>query len=431
DDEDDDVDIKEDEEEDEHPTLADSTAVTLPAVDHAPPAEETEPFKTDELLAIPTPPPSPLSPWSSPLPQIPSPPLPISPPPASPTYPLGYRAAMIRLRAETPSTSHSLPPHIILSHTRADTPPSGTPPLLPIPLPTSSPPLHLLATDRRADRHEVTLPPRKRLGIALGLRYDVGESSSAPTARPLGGFPAEYGFVATIDREIMRNLERDVGYGITDTWDEIWDRRAHARTARLMEAEARMQRTTGDRRRLQRCWQRTTGDRHSLLSHNSGTGIRRTERAARECTYTDFLKCQPLNFKGTKGVAGLSQWFERMESVFHISNCTIVGHEAAYSMPWKTLMKMMIDKYYPRNEIKKLEMEIWDLKVKGTDLKSYTQHFQDLALLCERMFPGEADKIEKYVGGLPDMIHGSVVASKPKTMQVAVEITTELMDKKI
>ncbi|GKA92306.1 reverse transcriptase domain-containing protein, partial [Tanacetum coccineum] len=191
-------------------------------------------------------------------------------------------------------------------------------------------------------------------------------------------------------------------------------------------------------------------------SHNSGTGVRRTERAARECTYTDFLKCQPLNFKGTEGVAGLSQWFERMESVFHISNCTVenqvkfatctlhsvaltwwnthvktVGHDAAYGMPWKTLMKMMTDKYCPRNEIKKLEMEIWDLKVKGTDLTSYTQRFQELALLCGRMFPEESDKIEKYVGGLPDMIHGSVVASKPKTMQDAVEIATELMDKKI
>ncbi|GJX00315.1 putative reverse transcriptase domain-containing protein [Tanacetum coccineum] len=77
------------------------------------------------------------------------------------------------------------------------------------------------------------------------------------------------------------------------------------------------------------------------------------------------------------------------------------------------------------------EMEIWDLKVKGTDLTSYTQRFQELALLCGRMFPEESDKIEKYVGGLPDMIYGSVVASKPKTMQDAVEIATELMDKKI
>ncbi|GJT38819.1 hypothetical protein Tco_0938684 [Tanacetum coccineum] len=316
DDEDEDVDIEGDEEEEEHPAPADSTAVALPAVDQAPSAEETEPFETDEsaatppphpaywvtarisirdepptpfwsdtevarLLAIPTPPPSPLSPWSSPLPQIPSPPLPpilsplpvspplpvSSPPPASPIRPLGYRAAMIRLRAEAPFTSHSLPlqPLIILSHTRSDAPSLGIQPLLPILLPTSSPPLHLLSTDRRADRPDVTLPPRKRLGIALGLRYEVGESSSAPTARPPGGFMADYGFVATIEREIMRDLERDMTEFTTrvrqDT-DEIYtrlydeqterqlmasrlnmlyrDRRAHARTARLMEAKARM-----------------------------------------------------------------------------------------------------------------------------------------------------------------------------------------------
>ncbi|GKF44829.1 hypothetical protein Tco_0131381, partial [Tanacetum coccineum] len=55
----------------------------------------------------------------------------------------------------------------------------------------------------------------------------------------------------------------------------------------------------------------------------------------------------------------------------------------------------------------------------------------ELALLCGRMFPEESNKIEKYVGGLLDMIHGSVVASKPKTMQEVVEIATELMDKKI
>ncbi|GKC45945.1 hypothetical protein Tco_1063667 [Tanacetum coccineum] len=138
---------------------------------------------------------------SSPLHQIPSPLLPVSslvpvsPPPLpnSPTYPLGYRAAMIRQWAESPSTSHSLPlpPPIILSYTRAsvammraivpstyilasqsETPPSGTPSLLPIPLPIPSPPLLLPSTDRRADMPEVCLPPRKRLCIALGPRYE-------------------------------------------------------------------------------------------------------------------------------------------------------------------------------------------------------------------------------------------------------------------
>ncbi|GJR85561.1 reverse transcriptase domain-containing protein [Tanacetum coccineum] len=191
-------------------------------------------------------------------------------------------------------------------------------------------------------------------------------------------------------------------------------------------------------------------------SHTSGTGARRTERVARECTYQDFMKCQPLYFKGTEGVVELTQWFERMETVFHISNCSvenqikfstctllagaltwwnshvrIVGHDVAYAMTWIDLRKKMTDKYCPRNEMKKLEAELWNLKVKGTDVTGYNQRFQELALLCVRMFPEESDKVERYVGGLPDMIHGSVVASKPKTMQEATEMATELMDKKI
>nr|GFC88143.1 hypothetical protein [Tanacetum cinerariifolium] len=86
---------------------------------------------------------------------------------------------------------------------------------------TSSPPLQLPSASRREDRPEVTLPLRKKLGIALGPGYEVGESSSAAAARPAGGLRADYGFVATIDREIMRDPERDVGYGITDSLDEI------------------------------------------------------------------------------------------------------------------------------------------------------------------------------------------------------------------
>ncbi|GJU09796.1 reverse transcriptase domain-containing protein [Tanacetum coccineum] len=162
-------------------------------------------------------------------------------------------------------------------------------------------------------------------------------------------------------------------------------------------------------------------------SHNSGMDVRRTERVARECTYQDFMKCQPLFFKGTEGVVELTQWFERMETLFCISNCTVENQIkfATY------LKKKMTDKYYPRGKIKKLEVELWNLKVKGTDVIGYNQRFQELALMCVGMFPEESDKIEKYVGGLPDMIHGSVMASNPKTMQDAIEMETELMDKKI
>ncbi|GJV98639.1 putative reverse transcriptase domain-containing protein [Tanacetum coccineum] len=485
DDEDDNIDIKadDDDEEEEHPAPADSVVVALPAMDQAPSAKETEQFETDEsaatppshpayhviarisilapvptpvwfdaevarLLAISTPPSSPLSPWSSPLPQIPSPPLPVSSlvlvlspsPPASPIRSFGYRAAMIWLRAE--------------------------------------------------DRPEVTLPPRKRLGIALGPTYEVEESLSAAAARPAGGLRADYGFVATMDREIRRDPEREVGYGIIDSWqatDEIYmrlddeqsqrqllagrlnmlfrDRRAHAHTHFLMETEAKMSREAwvgsmraSDLARVKTQMaelQRQQGPAKGLAqpelpkeagiiaalaardantngvdNHNSGTGARRNERATRECTYPDFMKCQPLNFKGTERVVELTQWIEKMEIVFRISNysvenqiklstCTLlgnaltwwnshvrtVGNDIAYEMTWTELKKKITDKYCPRTEIKKLKVELWELKVK------------------------ESDKIKIYVGGLPDMIHRSVVASKPKTMQEATEMAIEVMDK--
>ncbi|GJT03808.1 putative reverse transcriptase domain-containing protein [Tanacetum coccineum] len=167
---------------------------------------------------------------------------------------------------------------------------------------------------------------------------------------------------------------------------------------------------------------------NGIDSHNSGTGARRNERATRECTYPDFMKCQPLNFKGTEGVVKLTQWIEKMETVFHISNCSVdkqikfstctllgnaltwwnshvrtVGNDIAYAMTWTELKKKITDKYCPRTEIKKLEVELWELKV----------------------------KVEKYVSGLPDIIHESVVASKPNTMQEATEMEIEVMDKRI
>ncbi|GKA09938.1 hypothetical protein Tco_0689371 [Tanacetum coccineum] len=181
-----------------------------------------EPLRLRNYLLYLPPPASPLSPWSSSPPQIPfplSPPSPVlSAPPPSPIRSLGYRAAMIRMRAEAAATSHSLPlpPPFILSPTRPDAPPP-----MPTSAPTSLPPLLLPSASHREDRPEVNLPPRERLGIALGPGYEVGESSAAAAARPAGGLRADYGFVATMDREIRRDPERYVGYGITDSWDEI------------------------------------------------------------------------------------------------------------------------------------------------------------------------------------------------------------------
>ncbi|GKA76188.1 reverse transcriptase domain-containing protein [Tanacetum coccineum] len=150
-------------------------------------------------------------------------------------------------------------------------------------------------------------------------------------------------------------------------------------------------------------------------SHTSGTGVRRPVQVARKCTYPDFLKCQPLNFKGTEGVV-------------KFATCTLQGNaltwwnsyvktttpEAAHAMPWRTLKKMMIDKYCPRGEIKKLEFKMWNLKVRGNDVVTYSQRFQELALMCDRMFLEEINEVEKYVGGLPDTIHGSGYQQKDR-----------------
>nr|GEW20101.1 reverse transcriptase domain-containing protein [Tanacetum cinerariifolium] len=100
-------------------------------------------------------------------------------------------------------------------------------------------------------------------------------------------------------------------------------------------------------------------------------------------------------------------------------------------MPWKTLRQMINAKYCPRGEIKKLEVELWNLKVKGMDITNYTLRFQELALLCERRFPEESDEIERYVGRLPEMIRGNVMSYQPKSMQKAIEFANDQMDQKL
>ncbi|GJV81308.1 putative reverse transcriptase domain-containing protein [Tanacetum coccineum] len=99
---------------------------------------------------------------------------------------------------------------------------------------------------------------------------------------------------------------------------------------------------------------------HGDESHNSDTGIKGTARTPRESTYKDFLNCKPLTFKGTEGVVVLSQWFEKMESVFHISNCAVENQNA--------LKKMMTVKYCPKGEIKSRRIRALKPKSKKSSL---------------------------------------------------------------
>ncbi|GKC63214.1 putative reverse transcriptase domain-containing protein, partial [Tanacetum coccineum] len=145
---------------------------------------------------------------------------------------------------------------------------------------------------------------------------------------------------------------------------------------------------------------------------------------AREYIYQDFMKCQPLNFKGTEGVVQLIRWFEKMETVFHISNYPEKSQV-------KELMKLMTKVYCLRNEIQKMESELWNLTVKNNDLAAYTQRFQELTMMCTKMVPEEEDRVEKFIGGLPDNIQGNVIATEPTKLQDDVRIANNLMDQKL
>ncbi|GJW18189.1 reverse transcriptase domain-containing protein [Tanacetum coccineum] len=166
-------------------------------------------------------------------------------------------------------------------------------------------------------------------------------------------------------------------------------------------------------------------------NENPNENNRDVRPVARECTYQDFMKCQPLNFKGTEGVVGLIRWFEKMETLFHISNCPekyqvkyatctllnnaltwwnshkrTIGAETPFSMSWRELMKLMAEVYCPRNEIQKMESELWNLTVKNNDLAAYTQRFQELTMM-------------------------NVIATEPTRLQDAVRIANNLMDQKL
>ncbi|GKB77114.1 putative reverse transcriptase domain-containing protein [Tanacetum coccineum] len=94
-------------------------------------------------------------------------------------------------------------------------------------------------------------------------------------------------------------------------------------------------------------------------------------------------------------------------------------------------MKLMIEVYCPRNEIQKLENELWNLCVKGTDVAGYTQRFQELTLMCPRMVPEENDKIDRFIWGLLDNIQGNVTSSKLVRLQDAIRMANGLMNKKV
>nr|GEX73700.1 hypothetical protein [Tanacetum cinerariifolium] len=223
----------------------------------------------------------------------------------------------------------------------------GTPPLLPIPLPTSSFPLPLslpsTSGSESVPEANMSLWKRARFTTPTG-GYELGESFVVAAARHIRPALTIADSRRAEDRLIGRlRRERRYFHTLSTTYaeEEAINNLIAQRVAEAL-AEYETQRNSV-----------VNGD----TSNTTGTGPR-TVHPTWECTYKDYLNCGPFKFNSTEGVIGLTRWFERTKSVSSISNCTAENQ----AMPWKTLKQIMTAKYCPRGEIKKLEVELWNLK---------------------------------------------------------------------
>ncbi|GJZ60298.1 hypothetical protein Tco_0616114 [Tanacetum coccineum] len=153
---------------------------------------------------------------------------------------------------------------------------------------------------------------------------------------------------------------------------------------------------------------------------NRNTGPTGTP-VAKTGNYKEFVSCQPFYFNGTEGAVSLIYWFEWTESVFSHSHCA-EENKVTYATG------LLTNKYCPRIDVKKMEDEFYNLAVKRNDLKTYIRRFQELAILCPNMVPNAEKLLEVFISGLPRSIEGNVTASKPRTLEEAINIAQRLMD---
>ncbi|GJU85170.1 hypothetical protein Tco_1292716 [Tanacetum coccineum] len=427
DDDDEDEDEDEDEEEEEHPAPADSVPpvhrmtarISIrdePSIS-LPPREEVE-----RLLALTTPPPSPLTPLSSPLPQIPSPPLPIpSPPPNSPTHieiPESCLPLRKRVRFASPTPSHEVGESSAAGAARQDRPAIAR-----------DDPYSIAREDLYGFVDMVDVPPR--CSTSRELDYDITDTwddlvgaidEIAPTT--IEGVNQRVTDLATIVEEETTSM-----YGIMeDAQDDrsqlrgrvnmlYRDRPVHRHLEVMIEREAKMAQCIDFKVTISRS-QETEGDyrgyRHSRLARVSEAAWTRKRSSTAvqpgEAVYKQLLDLVYILTQYRSFVQHVDAYWNG--DVSHTSEEGVkkacaglltTSPEAAHAMPWRTLKKMMTDKYYPRGEIKKLEFEMWNLKTK----------LRNMSVACRTTRSWQV-----------------VMATKPKTMRMPLWFRTDSWKKR-
>nr|GEU96566.1 putative reverse transcriptase domain-containing protein [Tanacetum cinerariifolium] len=264
---------------------------------------------------------------------------------------------------------------------------------------------------------------------------------------------------STLDAEARRRGIGEVAYGIRNTWVDPVEVVPEIAPMTLGEVNNRVT-------ELAELYEHDAHDLYALLEDAQDSRTRISQRVNMDSQRVDLLMEDRIAHQETilimkeEAYVAREAWansigLSQIELVFQINGCVIENHVKfatctmldaaltwwnsqirslgpdAYSMTWEVLKKKMTYKYCPQGEIKKLEIKLWNLKVKGNDVPTYTERFQELTLICTKFVANETKKIEKYINGLPDNIFGSVKSSKPKTLDETIELANDFMDQKL
>nr|GEY45063.1 putative reverse transcriptase domain-containing protein [Tanacetum cinerariifolium] len=292
--------------------------------------------------------------------------------------PLSPKALKAKMNAIASSLYHSLHP-------------SRTPPLLPIPLSTPS-------TGRRAGIPKADTPTRNRPLLATprpGCKVRESSAAAARRPRPTMAHGVDCSYVETrlqdTERRMMAALEL---VNLRKDHAAVREEIEVLKSERLAYKQEETMQTMIDQALL-----RNSGGGDG--SHSSHTQNPRNMHTARPCYYADFMKCHPLNFKGTEGTVGLTRWIEKMESFFNISGCAV---ENQVKFATCTLLDAILT--------------WWNSQIRTLGLDAYTMTW---SVLKKRMTDN----------GLPDNIYRNVKSSKPKTLDETIELANDLMDQKL
>ncbi|KAF5815616.1 putative retrotransposon gag domain-containing protein [Helianthus annuus] len=168
------------------------------------------------------------------------------------------------------------------------------------------------------------------------------------------------------------------------------------------------------------------------------------------------MDCRPTTFNGTEGAVGLLHWFEKLESVFEMCECPearrvkyatgtleglaltwwnaqvqMLGIIAANATPWNDFKELIKEEYSSRDDIHKLEVEFFNLKMTGSEIEAYTKRSNELAILCPTMVDPPIKRIELYLMGLVPEIQSHVTATNLCTIQQVTRLAHRLTDQAV